>query len=165
MRLRDTNNEVTLSVLEQIAQEAGVVLYEVRDETNSRSTVFKFTLKPDAATEIKDEYDGELKKWQRQSHMGRKVHAVCWHGYFVFMAKLFARYPWVKLDTAAAKYDGLMGFWDTFQSTRDRNVGSMMVPMPYDCACFCGGQEWLDEYRDEFYTLKAYVEAYGRKLG
>lgn len=80
---------------------------------------------------------------QRRSSMaygttgGRRINAVCWHGYRDVLIELFNIEPDVKVYTAMAKYRGRDEFYREFPKTGERNVGSVMYPvtMPETCDC------------------------------
>lgn len=79
-------------------------------------------------------------KYQRTSasyfNRGRKVHAVCWHGHREFFYALFQHVPDAIVITAMARYEGLVGFEDTYPST-DRNIGPPVSPIHYSECCTC----------------------------
>lgn len=81
-------------------------------------------------------------KYQRTSSMvmfreGRRVHAVCWHGFRDFFRAVYRREPDAVFRTAMATYRGSEGFEATFPETGHRNIGSQMAPVCAAEACRC----------------------------
>lgn len=76
-------------------------------------------------------------KFGRRSHSGRRIAALCWHGFRDVLMELFDRFPDAKVSTAYAVYDGRQGFLDKFPGTGQRNIGSVMEPMTAASACDC----------------------------
>jgi hypothetical protein len=84
------------------------------------------------------------RKYQRLSaipsyHGGkqRRVNAVCWHGHRDFMFRLFDARPEAVLSSGIIRYRGREDFLAKFESTGDRNIGSIASPMAYREACTC----------------------------
>lgn len=71
----------------------------------------------------------------RLSHSGRRMVAACWHAHRDFMRELFHQFPSATLQSCQAKYQGEVHFLKTFDSTGDKNIGSMAQPLPYRMAC------------------------------
>lgn len=69
---------------------------------------------------------------------GRRINAVCWHGFRDFLRALLTAQPDAKVRTAWARYDGLAGFEAGFRATGARNIGSQARPCRADQACDCG---------------------------
>jgi len=115
---------VTRSELVTAACESGVSLNEC-DSINKGNTSYRFTIRP---------ING---KWQRVSHRGRKVHAVCWHGHLDFMRCLYGINPNAKFRTGMARYDSLEDLESNKGKAYHRNIGSMIYPMDYGDACEC----------------------------
>lgn len=76
-------------------------------------------------------------RWQRISPSGRRLHAVCWHGFRDFFRALFAETPNAVAKTVLATYDGAEEFEATFPATGDQNIGSAFQPMCIADACTC----------------------------
>lgn len=74
---------------------------------------------------------------QRRSWNGRRINAVCWHGYRDALIEVFNTNPDAKVRTAMAKYLGRESFYQEFPRTADQNIGSMVAPayMPELCDC------------------------------
>jgi hypothetical protein len=82
---------------------------------------------------------------QRRSAMthhggGRRINAVCWHGYRDVLRELFAINPDARVYTMLASYKGRHGFEANYPRTAEHNVGSAMNPahMPDLCDCPIG---------------------------
>ena len=76
-------------------------------------------------------------KYGRRSHSGRRVAALCWHGFRDYFIALFDESPDAVVRTAQATYKGRDGFEASFEATGCVNIGSMAQPMPYFEACDC----------------------------
>ena len=79
----------------------------------------------------------DRERYRRISHHGRRVNAVCWHGFRDFFRTLFEYTPDAVIKTALATYDGPEGFEATYPSTGEGNIGSMFEPMAMADACLC----------------------------
>lgn len=76
--------------------------------------------------------------WQRLSHSGRRVAAVCWHGHEAFFRELFKLDPSIEIRTHWAGGDihyTADNFEQTFGETGYANVGSVYEPCAYRDAC------------------------------
>ena len=76
-------------------------------------------------------------RYRRISHHGRRINAVCWHGFRDFFRALFEYSPEAVAKTALATYDGPEGFEDTYPHTAENNIGSRFEPMAMADACLC----------------------------
>jgi hypothetical protein len=87
--------------------------------------------------------------WQRRSaswSRPRRVNAVCWHGYTVFLLHLFLLAPDAYVrggrDLAGPTvYKGAPDFLWKYDETGNRNIGSQAWPVAYRDACDCNGME------------------------
>lgn len=81
-------------------------------------------------------------RYQRESASyfsgGRRVHAVCWHGFRDFFHAVYRREPGAIFRTAFATYRGKEGFEACYRETGHRNIGSKMAPVMAAEACRCG---------------------------
>ena len=86
----------------------------------------------------------DRERYRRISHSGRKINAVCWHGFRDFFRALFEYTPDAVVKTALATYAGSKGFEATFPATGAKNIGSMFEPMAIADACLCAdcGDRW-----------------------
>jgi hypothetical protein len=77
--------------------------------------------------------------WQRISaQTGRKVHAVCWHGFRNFFRECFKLAPNAVFRTALATWRGSADFEARYRASGHRNVGSQMYPICAAENCRCG---------------------------
>lgn len=113
---------LTDTELKNIAKKLGVEPYNFRPKGKG----FAFVLRPFGET------------YRRRSHTGRRIWAVCWHGYRDYMREVFKLNPDAQIVTAHANYKGLDGFEHLYRNTGHANIGSMMSPMQYADACECG---------------------------
>jgi len=81
--------------------------------------------------------DDGNKRYQRESHSGRRVHAVCWHGFRDFFRELFAREPQAVTRSAGPCTWTSENFESDHMASGRRNIGSRFDPMPYVAACRC----------------------------
>lgn len=135
--------------LETIARETQVTLYETRAD----GLAVRTGLRPDRSTAQFDRDYGArgmwLHRWQRRSaspfSTERKVHAVCWHGHYEFMRRLFERFPGARVKTTFADYRGIHEFADKFEATGYRNIGAPIMPVQMREACYCHerGNDWI----------------------
>jgi hypothetical protein len=92
------------------------------------------------------EEDG-LPRWQRTSassfayseRLGRDrlVAAVCWHGHYAFMSRLFDEYPNARIASAFDTWKGAEDFYARAEASGNRNIGSMYRPVHANEACLC----------------------------
>lgn len=138
----------TVRELETIARETQVTLFETRAD----GLAVRFSLRPDRTTGEFDRDYGRrgmtLHRWQRRSaspfSTERKIHAVCWHGHYEYLRRLFERFPNARVSTAFADYRGIRGFADNFEATGYRNIGAPVMPVSMREACYCHerGEDW-----------------------
>ena len=86
--------------------------------------------------------------YQRRSHTGRKVAAVCWHGHRAFMRELFKLAPDALIITSISwsgkqklRYEGSEHFEAIHESTGGGLIGSISKAIAYKHACDCKGGE------------------------
>lgn len=113
---------VGLSELYRFADEVGVQLYNVRPDGRGTS----FVLRP---------LDGD--HYRATNAEGRRKWAVCFHGHYDFMERMFHAYPDAKLRSAMAKFDGLVGFENWAGVVGEANVGSLIRPLAFKNSCKC----------------------------
>lgn len=120
---------VSLEVGERAALEIGVRLENVRPRRNG----FDCTLRPIL----------ESGKWYRTTrswHKGRRrrrIAAVCYHGHYAWMARLFQANPEAKIVTKLARYDGLGDFKYRAGLVGENNIQNNYDPLEYSAACIC----------------------------
>jgi hypothetical protein len=114
--------------LRDAALESDVELYNVHCLTRTHRT-HRLTLRP--------LWPQALRKWQRVSPRGRKVHAVCWHGHLAFMRSLYKRNPEAKIRTAQMDYNSAQDLEAQKMESYHTNIGSVAFPSKYGEACDC----------------------------
>jgi len=68
---------------------------------------------------------------------GRKIHALCWHGFRSVMRQWFKICPDARLQTAMATYRGSDEFELFHDATGNRNIGGGFTSMRARDACNC----------------------------
>jgi hypothetical protein len=119
--------KVDKQTLEAAARSVHVSLYDFKSEGKG----FRFTLKPDKGD--KDRYKRTSASYFNQ---GRRVHAVCWHGYRDYMREVFKTNPDAIFVTAKARYKGSEHFEQIHEQT-NTNIGAPICPMLYTDTCDC----------------------------
>ena len=76
-------------------------------------------------------------KYQRQSPEGRRVNAVCWHGFRDYFRACFTLEPNAIFRTSLDTWKGSEDFEARFQRSGYKNIGSMMNPCAFAEACRC----------------------------
>ena len=78
-------------------------------------------------------------KYQRINALtGRRVHAVCWHGFRDFFLACFEQAPQAVFRTAMDTWNGAEDFEKRYRASGHRNVGSQMYPICAAENCQCG---------------------------
>ncbi len=116
--------------LKVAATETGVRLENVRRQGLGTA----FTLRPtsDHRRSVSRSFD-----YGTGTERRRKVNAVCWHGHYEFMARLFVKFPNMRLKSAVADYRGVGDFNMLARQTGERNVGSEAYPVGAEDQCRC----------------------------
>ena len=111
----------------------GNVVIERLDTLNQKGT--RHTLKLGTAD--------SRKHGSRRAGSGRHGKWLCWHGFRDVVRAIMAVNPDAKVRSAAAVYDGSVGFERVYPSTAERNIGSLYQPayMPDMCVGSCAG-DW-----------------------
>lgn len=111
----------------------GNVVIERLDTLNQKGT--RHTLKLGTAD--------SRKHGSRRAGSGRHGKWLCWHGFRDVVRAIMAVNPDAKVRSAAAVYNGSVGFERVYPSTAERNVGSWVEPayMPDMCVGSCAG-DW-----------------------
>lgn len=68
---------------------------------------------------------------------GRRVHAVCWHGFRDFFRACFSQAQQAVFRTALATWDGAEDFERRYQESGRKNIGSLARPVDAAEACRC----------------------------
>ncbi len=118
---------LTLDQLTSAATDAGVELQNVRPKRQD-GTSHLLTLR----------LTGEL--WRRLSpNTGRKIAAVCYHGYTAFMQRVFDTNPDATIISVKQRFDGQRDFQMNACGVGEQNAGSYASPVSYSEACACEG--------------------------
>ena len=81
--------------------------------------------------------DGERLYRLSPGGRGRKMHALCWHGFRAVMREWFRLCPDARIYTAMATYKGSDDFEMHHDITGNANIGSQFFPMKVRDACDC----------------------------
>lgn len=81
------------------------------------------------------------KPGSRRSWSGRRGPWACWHAFRDVILAWLTFDPEATVWTGVATYRGLQGFLDTYESTGDRNVGSLVAPVCFADLCECEEEE------------------------
>lgn len=134
--------KTTRDAVEKAANSVGIDV-DTRDISASRGGGRTLNVKvnlphgPDGAHNDRERY-------RRVSHHGRRVNAVCWHGFRDFFRTLFEYSPNAVIKTALATYDGPEGFEAVYPTTAEQNIGSRFEPLAIADACTCADSgDWF----------------------
>ena len=130
MNIRKT----TRAAIEAAAAEVGVEV-ELTRKGASRGGGETFAVKVNLT------HGPTREEYRRYSPSGRRVSAVCWHGFRDFYRALYERTPEAVVKSAMATYEGAEHFEATYRTTAGRNIGSLYNPCAAADACECGGWE------------------------
>jgi hypothetical protein len=83
-------------------------------------------------------YGPDRERYRRISHSGRKVNAVCWHGFRDFFRECYAIEPNAEFRTALDHWKESEDFENRYRESGLRNIGSQAVPLDAANACECG---------------------------
>ena len=124
-------SHVTHETLEHAAQLTGV-----RADITSLSTKrHRVKLYPDNDTTF--HVGNGNAKYQRESPSGRKVHAVCWHGFRDYFRAVYREAPSAVFSTALDTWRGSSDFEARFPASGHKNIGSTFQPCRIVDACRC----------------------------
>ena len=86
-----------------------------------------------------------------------KINSICWHGYKDFLTELYNIYDDLRIFTAQITYNNKKDFELNFESTGQKNIGSMVEPLQYNNACLCNKARFcvvsIDEIKKNNYNL------------
>ena len=109
----------------------------------------------------------ENKNYQRKGFYNnkngtpRKVNAICWHGYRDFLTELYKIYSDLRVFTAQITYNNKEDFELKYPDTANINIGSMVQPLSYKDACFCGNETTFGTIESlEPFKIKSCVVSY-----
>lgn len=94
---------------------------------------------------------------------GRRVHAVCWHGFRDFFRAVFRREPEARFYTALDTWRGSADFEARFRASGFRNVGPPIAPGSVASACRCPEAGSVDDAPGPE-TRDAYVPEWAEPL-
>lgn len=115
-------SKVRLSTLEVAAYEVGVTL-----DVSPKGRQYRVKVNP-----------GRPNKYQRINAVtGRKVNAVCWHGFRDFFRAVYRQEPDAKFVTAFDTWQSSDDFEARHRESGYRNVGSIMFPVIAIDNCTC----------------------------
>jgi hypothetical protein len=133
--------EVLLQAAEQIRVRAEV---EAKSQSGKRFRVKLFPLiTPELLTPAGHRRTGERgdSKYQRESvgygSAGRRVSAVCWHGFRDYFRAVFEQTPEAVFRTSLDKWDGSEDFEKRFPESGHKNIGPRVAPVAMADACRC----------------------------
>jgi hypothetical protein len=141
-----TASNVSREAIEQATREVGVRAdIEALSASGRRFRVKLYpVVSPGCYTPAGHRRKGErgAARWQRYSASaygnGRRVHAVCWHGFRAFFRAVYAIEPAARFKTAMAVYNGSDDFETVHPRTGAKNIGSAFNPVRADEPCDCG---------------------------
>jgi hypothetical protein len=147
---------VSARVLVSAAQKIGVAIDvhplnqkgdRFRVKVNSQTTVDNYR---DAKSKDGDTYRVRYSDergdapYQREAvgygSAGRRVHAVCWHGFRDFFRAVFVDSPDAVFQTGLDTWKGSADFEARFASSGYKNIGSPIAPVAMVYACRCSGR-------------------------
>jgi len=120
---------LTLSQMERIAQQTGVELYNVRVHP-LRPTHIECGLRPPHGAQT----------YRKRSFSGRQCWAVCYHGHYEFLRRVFAANSQARVKAGRGfqvAYNGKAEFEEKAPTVGEANVGSMGQPVQFRDACDC----------------------------
>ena len=134
-----TASKVSNEILERAAMYVGVDarIYSV---SPTRHRVKLFPIVPVSARTPKGYRrkgeDGNA-EYQRVSATGRRINAVCWHGFRDYFRAVYSMEPNARFQTGIATWNGSEDFEARYRETGLRNIGSIMFPFYFAEACVC----------------------------
>lgn len=116
-------SNVRLETLMAAAEEVGVSL-----DTSAKGRQFRVKVNPGA----------KPNRYQRINAItGRKVNAVCWHGFRDFFRAVYRIEPNARFVTAVDTWSGSADFEARFRASGYRNVGTLTYPVQAIDNCTC----------------------------
>jgi hypothetical protein len=144
---------VTREVLESAARKVGVSLDVTtlnqkgtrhRVKVNSAPTPENYrtaTSKDGRTYQVRFKDERGDAPYQRESvgysSAGRRVSAVCWHGFAAFFRAVYAQVPEAVFQTAIDTWKGSEDFEARFPASGHRNIGPPIAPVRMADACRC----------------------------
>ena len=147
-------SHVTRDVLEAAASQVGVRLdvttinrtgtrHRVKVNSQPTDACYRVAVPRDGAPPYRVRYADERgdAPWQRLSvgygTAGRRVFAVCWHGFAAFFRAVYVQCPDATFRTAVDTWRNRDDFYARFQQTAYRNIGPRIQPVRMAAACRC----------------------------
>ena len=91
-------------------------------------------------------------KYQRESvgygTAGRRMHAVCWHGFRDYFRAVYVVRPEAWFRTSVATWRGAVDFEARFRESGYRNIGPPIAPVIMASACRCPEASFVEETLD-----------------
>lgn len=135
---------VPLHIIEKCAESIGATLYNDLDKSTTRTRyAYQFRLVPTDASKDQDHYI-RISDAPYTNNGYRRIHAVCWHGHAVFMAKIYANVPNAIIRTAFTTYTNASDFFARFADTDHVPAHDLSIvrnDMHYKDACLCDSQD------------------------
>lgn len=138
-------SKVTRETLEHAAYNVGV--RADIDTLNSAGTRHRVKLYPDVPARCYTPRGRRRKgengdaPYQRESvgwgTAGRRVHAVCWHGFRDYFRAVFEKEPDAIFRTSLDTWRGSADFEARFPASGHKNIGPPIAPIPMADACRC----------------------------
>jgi hypothetical protein len=128
--LRKAAEEIGVTLeIDPVGRQFRVKLFPLVTETMARASGRRF---PDARGDA---------AYQRESvgygSAGRRVNAVCWHGFRDFFRAVYQIEPGAIFRTAVDTWRGSEDFEKRFAGTGHRNIGPQIAPAMMADACRC----------------------------
>lgn len=129
-----------LSVLEDAAHATGARLVDVQDKSTRRAVQFRFRIVPNEDSKALDHF---VRVSVGPSRHVRRVHALCWHGHTVFMARVFQQTPDAVIDTTFTRYANARDFAARYHTQTGPQTTPAIVGANYEYqrACLCDMQD------------------------
>lgn len=121
---------VSRATLYSAAQAVGVNI-DVKT-LNTKGTRHQVKVNPN---DTKDAHGNRT--YQRVSPQGRRIAAVCWHGFRDYFRAAFALEPEAQFQTALDTWKGAEDFEARFRASGEKNAGSQMYPVRACEVCVC----------------------------
>jgi hypothetical protein len=122
---------VPIFEMKRIADELGFRLDNVRERGRYYGLVLRMAVPTNKRKPETLRY--RKLRWRGDGWTG----AVCYHGHWEFMERVFAINPNAVIRTKMSTYKGLEGFKANAPGVAHANVGSMMTPSTYGSLCEC----------------------------
>lgn len=136
-------SKVSATVLLEAARSIGVIT-DVNSMSANRHRVKLYPdPSPDCYTRAGRRKTGPQgdARYQRESvgfgTAGRRVNAVCWHGFRDYFRAVYEHCPEAIFRTSLATWKGSEHFEANFPASGHKNIGPLIAPVEYAGACRC----------------------------